>query len=96
SHFDYALPSKEALSPGTYTLDLTAKAVGKTWHWRRNFTITRQQSEAIEQKLGRETPQKPWLWIIIAIVLALVILVLLWLVWRQRRKGRETDETKEN
>ncbi|WHM90237.1 DUF916 and DUF3324 domain-containing protein [Lacticaseibacillus rhamnosus] len=96
SHFDYALPSKEALSPGTYTLDLTVRAVGKTWHWRRNFTITRQQSEAIEQKLGREAPQKTWLWIIIAIVLALVILVLLWLVWRQRRKGRETDETKEN
>lgn len=95
SHFDYAIFTKEALAPGTYTLDLIAKAVGKTWHWRRNFTITRQQSNAIEEKLGR-TPQKtPWVWIIIAIILAVVILILLWLIWRQRQKrGRETDGEK--
>ncbi|OUC70262.1 hypothetical protein LPCP272_02294 [Lacticaseibacillus paracasei] len=94
SHFDYAIFSKEALAPGTYTLDLTVKGADKTWHWRRNFTITQQQADVIEEKLGR-APQTPWLWIIIAIILALVILILLWLIWRQRRKRRETDETKQ-
>lgn len=94
SHFDYAIFSKEALAPGTYTLDLTVKGADKTWHWRRNFTITQQQADVIEEKLGR-APQTPRLWIIIAIILALVILILLWLIWRQRRKRRETDETKQ-
>lgn len=94
SHFDFGLFTKEALLPGKYELDLTAKSGVKTWHFGRKFTVSQKKADAVNKETSAKVPSAfPW-WIIVIIVLLLVIIgLLLFLLWKRRKRDDDEDKT---
>lgn len=81
----------EALKPGRYELDLTAKSGTKTWHWRRDFVIARSKIRELKKELGQEEPF-PWLWLIAAGGLLLLIIFLIIILLKRRKKDGDDDD----
>ena len=86
SHFDYTLYSQKALRPGNYTMTITASSQQSHWHFKRNFTITRQQATKINKQAHLKT-EIPWMWIIVGVLAAIIVILIgLLLVLVRRRK----------
>lgn len=92
TNFDYGILFKKALVPGKYDLALTAKAAGRTWHFTRAFTITRQQSDRIAKRVGQKPASRiNWWWLALGIILVLLLVIgwLLWLLLRRRSSAQK-------
>ena len=91
--FDFAtIPDNEAPPrPGAYTLDLTATAGNRVWHWKRDFTVKRAEINAMKTKLGNQD-RIPWWLIAIALLLLLLIILLLILLLRRKKKDDDDEE----
>lgn len=85
SNFDFGVLSKTPLKPGKYDIDMTVKATGKTWHFRKTFTIDQAQADRIEKALGHKVSHFNWWWGGLGILLVLLLLGgLFW--WRRHRQ----------
>lgn len=83
----------DRMTAGNYTLYMTLKDDAKTWHLKRNFTITGEQAD----KLNTADQAKKsylWLWILIgSFVLLLIIIFVIYMYKRGRNAGRQSVQT---
>jgi hypothetical protein len=88
SNFDLTIPADTHLTPGPYTLILTASAMGQVFHLRRNFTVsaTAAQQLTVAQP-ARTNAWAAWLTAIAAILGAMIIF---WIgLLARNRKGSD-------
>lgn len=85
AHYDFATLAPNGLRAGQYTLQLKAQSGTRRWHFKRHFTVTKQQATTVDSAASITTPGTPWyVWVLIG--LAIVIIVLLaGLLWRRRQ-----------
>ncbi|WP_196812018.1 DUF916 and DUF3324 domain-containing protein [Schleiferilactobacillus shenzhenensis] len=92
SNFDLPVPvNKDGIPAGDYTLYMTINAVGKTWHFKRNFTVSQQDAN----KLGATQPAKKldWQkWLLWAAIALAVLIVAYGLYLLGVRRGHKHDE----
>lgn len=85
---------KQDVQAGDYTLKMTAKTSLKTWHFKKNFTISGKQA----QKVNQVVPKKHnYLWLWIAIVVLLVFAGIIAIAYFYRRgvnKGQNKNQPK--
>ncbi|MFD1671821.1 DUF916 and DUF3324 domain-containing protein [Agrilactobacillus yilanensis] len=80
----------DRITAGNYTVHMDLKTSDKTWHLKRNFTITGEQAEKLNQA---NQPKKNymWLWILIGILaILLIIIFVIYMYKRGRQTGRQS------
>ncbi|WP_239256617.1 DUF916 and DUF3324 domain-containing protein [Listeria ilorinensis] len=81
-----ALDGKE-FEPGIYTMDLTAKSSGKTWHFTQDFEIKRDVAKAYNDQDVTVESDHTWLYFLIGgLILLVLILMLIWWIRRKMKK----------
>ncbi|GEK33433.1 DUF916 and DUF3324 domain-containing protein [Kurthia sibirica] len=91
SNFNYQIPlNGEQLEAGTYTADVTAKSMGETWHWKKDFTISSDEAKQLNKAdVDAKDDSINWtMWILIAVGIIIVLLLLLILVRQNKNKRR--------
>ncbi|MCP8855262.1 DUF3324 domain-containing protein [Latilactobacillus sakei] len=94
SVMQFYLPLNDRFKPGRYTLDLTVRSEGRTWHFTRHFTISRQAAAKWNQKDVSLTPETDY-WPYILAGLTLILLILAYVYWRYRKKQKENQALKD-
>lgn len=78
SNFDFAIMwDNERLKAGEYTLSLKASSGEKKWEFNKNFTITMEESNKINNKAVDLPEEEKTYWLYIIIILLIIILILL-------------------
>ncbi|MFD1671277.1 DUF916 and DUF3324 domain-containing protein [Agrilactobacillus yilanensis] len=72
----------DEIQAGDYTLKLTAKTALKTWHFKKNFTVSGKQAQSVNQVLPKKNSYL-WLWILLAIVIIIAGIVLMSYLYRR-------------
>jgi len=86
SNFNFAIPWNNVnLRAGKYTLHLTAKAGKKNWTFTKNFTITPQELRKLGPTVQNPTKPNYWLYILLAVIIALLLALIGYLLYRNRR-----------
>lgn len=94
SHFNFGLPTNNALVAGKYTIDLTAKSGDRTWHFRRSFTVTQAKANKVNKAASLKVDNTiPW-WLIALLVLLIIIILLLIILLLKRRKQDKDENNK--
>lgn len=93
SVMQFYLPLNDRFKPGRYTLDLTVRSEGRTWHFTRHFTINRQTAAKWNQRDVSLTPETNY-WPYILAGLTLILLILVYVYWRYRKKQKENQALK--
>lgn len=87
SRFNAAIDLGERkLQPGHYHLDLTAKSGRHTWHFSRNFTVTKQAANQANEHIK---VKQNWLWLWITLGIIVAGLFLFGGYWIGRRRQRK-------
>ncbi|PFJ14981.1 cell wall anchor protein [Bacillus cereus] len=95
SNFDLPIPlNGDKLVPGEYTLDLTAKSMGETWHWKKNFKIEGEIAKDLNTKDVTVQTDYTWLYIGLGVLFVLCAFLLWFLLWRRKKKKKD-DESQE-
>lgn len=83
---------KQDVQAGDYTLKMTAKTSLKTWHFKKNFTISGKQAQAVNQVVPKK---RNYMWLWIALVVLLVIVGIIAIAYFYRR-GVNKGQAKNN
>ncbi|GAB6093333.1 DUF916 and DUF3324 domain-containing protein [Furfurilactobacillus curtus] len=87
SRFNAAIDLGERkLQPGRYHLDLTAKSGRHTWHFKRNFTVTKKAANQANEHIK---VKQNWLWLWITLGVLAAGLLLFGGYWLGRRRQRK-------
>ncbi|TFJ46694.1 DUF916 and DUF3324 domain-containing protein [Carnobacterium divergens] len=82
----------EKLKAGDYTLSMTAKSMGETWKFKKDFTIKADVAKAFNEKDVTVKKEYAWIYILIGILLILLALLLIWFIIRKKKKEKEKKE----
>lgn len=83
---------KEPLKAGDYTLHLKATTTDskwekKTWEWTKDFTITREEANKLnEEAINDPEPEPNYLLYILIAVIALLVILLLVVLFRKKKE----------
>lgn len=96
SQFDFPIPLNGApLEPGDYTLEMTAKAMGKEWNWSEPFTVDADEASQLNATDVSIPPTDyTWLYVSIGVALVLASIFLFW--WRRYKKQQVEIPNQEN
>ncbi|MBQ0137746.1 MAG: DUF3324 domain-containing protein [Kurthia sp.] len=95
SNFDYTIPlDGKTIDAGDYTLTMEATSMGETWKWKKDFTVTDDQSAKFAEKDVDVTEEESsnWLWwviggvVLLAIIAAIIVLL--------RKKGNKQTRSR--
>lgn len=82
----------EELKAGDYTLSMTAKSMGETWTFKKDFTIKADVAKAFNEKDVTVKKEYTWIYILVGILLILLALLLIWFIIRKKKKEKEKKE----
>lgn len=99
SNFDFPISwNDQPLSPGEYTLDLVAKSGVREWPFKKDFTISKEDSSKLnEDAVDLQEPDglPMWVWMLIAgLVLLIVVLVVIFIAKHNKSKKKTTSNHK--
>lgn len=96
SNFDFPISwNDQPLSPGDYTLDLVAKSGEREWPFKKDFTISKEDSsklneDAVDLQESEGIPM--WIWILIGcLVVMIVLLIIIFIVKHHKNKKTSTN-----
>lgn len=93
SHFRFPVPlNGQKLKAGTYTLNMTAQSMNKTWHWTKDFTIDADTAKELNQKDVTIDTDYTWMYVLLGIGLLMIALGILLLFIRKKRKRYKHSE----
>ncbi|KPN12694.1 cell wall anchor protein [Bacillus australimaris] len=94
SHFRFPVPlNGQKLQAGTYTLDMTAQSMNKTWHWTKDFTIDAEIAKELNQKDVTIETDYTWMYVVLGIGLIMIALgILLLFIRKKRKRNIHSDE----
>ncbi|TFJ45501.1 cell wall anchor protein [Carnobacterium divergens] len=91
--FDYPVSlNGEKLKAGDYTLSMTAKSMGETWKFKKDFTIKAEVAKAFNEKDVTVKKDYTWLYILIGSLLILIAIFLIWFIIRKKKKEKQKRE----
>lgn len=71
---------------------MTAKSMGETWKFKKDFTIKADVAKAFNEKDVTVKKEYTWIYILIGILLILLALLLIWFIIRKKKKEKEKKE----
>lgn len=94
SKYNFAIEYGKRLKPGDYTLDLVVSdAKSNRWHFKKNFTITKEQADKINNVTIDAGQKKSYWWVyLLAGLLAAAIVLLLILIFKRRKKDKDKEQ----
>ena len=93
SHFRFPIPlNGQKLKAGTYTLDMTAQSMNKTWHWTKDFTIDADLAKKLNQKDVTIETDYTWMYVVLGIGLLMIALGMLLFIRKKRKRNIHSDE----
>ncbi|MBC2324569.1 DUF916 and DUF3324 domain-containing protein [Listeria booriae] len=90
SNFDYPIYLKDKMPSGNYTLNMTAKSMGRTWYWTEDFSISKNQANELNDK--DVTIDKSFIWHYVLLGLITLITMCIIIIIVNRRKKDEQEE----
>ncbi|MDT1996140.1 LPXTG cell wall anchor domain-containing protein [Carnobacterium divergens] len=71
---------------------MTAKSMGETWKFKKDFTIKADVAKAFNEKDVTVKKDYTWIYILVGILLILLALLLIWFIIRKKKKEKEKKE----
>lgn len=93
SNFDFAIDwQNEPLQAGDYTLKLVAQNKSHKWEFSKDFTITGEEEQTLNEKAVGIKKDYTWLWILLGALLFIALLILAFLLGKRRSKDEEEEK----
>lgn len=93
SNFDFAIDwQNEPLQAGDYTLKLVAQNKSHKWEFSKDFTISGEEEQTLNEKAVGIKKDYTWLWILLGALLFIALLILAFLLGKRRRKDEEEEK----
>lgn len=84
----------QKLKAGDYTMDIVAKSKGHRWHFAKNFSISADKAQTLNQKDVSIEKDYTWLYITLGFVgLAVIGLFVWWMMHKKLKKQAEENAT---
>jgi biopolymer transport protein ExbD len=92
SVFNYALNlNGQKLKAGTYVMDITAKSKKQTWHFKKQFTITRKKAAVLNAKDVSIKKNYSWIYISVGVLILLIMIAIAFWLIRRKLKAKEAE-----
>ncbi|PGZ57895.1 cell wall anchor protein [Bacillus cereus] len=85
-----SLDGKE-LKAGKYTLDMTAKSSGETWHFKKDFEIKGEVAKKFNEKDVSIKKDYTWVYIVVGFILILIAVLFIILFFRKKMKEKDKE-----
>ncbi|MFD1671823.1 DUF916 and DUF3324 domain-containing protein [Agrilactobacillus yilanensis] len=85
---------RQEVQAGDYTLKMTAKTALRTWHFKKNFTISGKQAQKVNQVVPKKNNYM-WLWIALVVLIVIAGIILMSYLYRRGiSKGQAKAESR--
>lgn len=98
SNFDFPISwNDQPLEPGDYTLDLVATSGEREWPFKKDFTITKEDSAKLNEE-AVDLPEKEslplWVWILIGSLVGVILIIIIVVVIKNNKKKKQEQAKK--
>ncbi|MEG0517036.1 MAG: DUF916 and DUF3324 domain-containing protein [Cetobacterium sp.] len=98
SNFDFPISwNDQPLEPGDYTLDMVATSGEREWPFKKDFKITKEDSEKLNEE-AVDLPEKEslpiWIWILIGSLVGVILIILIVVLVKHNKKKKKEKERK--